>query len=74
MNYLKQDVSLSDGKSHYCFLFPQARTFSFHDNHGTYVVLSNNNQTAEKRSDIDGYGVVMSHDPMVENTVYEVKK
>ena len=52
-------------------MFPQATAFSFHDNHGTGIVLSDNKQTAERTVDIYN-GIVMSRDPMVENTVYEV--
>ena len=73
MNYIKQHISLSDGKSNNCFLSPQATAFSFHDNHGTNTVLSNNKQTAERRSGTEYDGIVMSRDPMVENMLYEVK-
>ena len=52
-------------------MFPQATEFRFHDNHGTGIVLSDNKQTAERTSDIYN-GIVLSRDPMVENTVYEV--
>ena len=72
MNYLKQHISLSAGKSHHCFLSPQATAFSFHDNHGTNIVLSDNKQTAERLGTVYD-GIVTSRDPMVENTVYEVK-
>ena len=44
---------------------------SFHDNHGTSIVLSDNKQTAERTSRLAD-GIMMSRDPMVENTVYEV--
>ena len=58
-------------KSRHCFLFPQATAFSFHDNHGTGIVLSDDKKTAERTA--DGFdGIVLSRDPMVENTVYEV--
>ena len=54
----------------HCFLF-QATGFSFHDNHGKDIVLSDNMQTAERMS--DGYnGIVVSRDYMAENRVYEV--
>ena len=52
-----------------CF---QTIEFNFHDNHGTYIVLSDDKQTAEMTSDYYN-GIVMSRDPMVENTAYEVK-
>ena len=58
-------------KSRHCFLFSQATAFSFHDNHDTGIVLSDNKQTAERTVDIYN-GIVMSRDPMEENTVYEV--
>ena len=58
-------------KSRHCFLFFQATAFSFHDNHGTGIVLSDDKQTAERTADrFDG--IVMSRDTMVANTVYEV--
>ncbi len=53
------------------FLVSQATAFGFHDNHGTGIVLSDNKQTAERKSRF-GDGIVMSRDPMVDNTVYEV--
>ena len=43
---------------------------SFHDNHGTGIVLSNNKQTA--RAEKWGNGVVMLRDPMTVNMLYEV--
>ena len=52
-------------------MFPQATAFSFHDNHGTGIVLSDDMQTAERTAD-SWDGIVLSRDPMVENTVYEV--
>ena len=52
-------------------MFPQATAFRFHDNHGTGIVLSDDKQTAERTAE-EYYGIVMSRDPMVENTVYEV--
>ena len=52
-------------------MFPQAIEFSVHDNHGTRIVLSDDKQTAERTAE-ECYGIVMSRDPMVENTVYEV--
>jgi len=52
-------------------LFPQATAFRFHDNHGTGIVLSDDKQTAERTADSED-GIVLSRDPMVENTVYEV--
>ncbi len=52
-------------------MFPQAAAFSFHDNHGTGIVLSDDKQTAERTADSED-GIVLSRDPMVENTVYEV--
>ena len=58
-------------KSRHCFLFPQETAFSSHDNHGTGVVLSDDKHTAERTSRV-GDGIVLSRDPMVENTVYEV--
>ena len=58
-------------KSRHCFLFSQATAFRFHDNHGTGIVLSDNKQTAE-RTAYRKNGIVLSRDPMVENTVYEV--
>ena len=53
-------------------MFPQATAFSFHDNHGTGILLSDDKQTAERTADFYN-GIVLSRDPMVENTVYEVK-
>ena len=45
---------------------------SFHDNHGTKILLSNNNKTAMK-CEIGGRdAVVMLRDPMAENMLYEV--
>ena len=58
-------------KSPHCFLFSQATAFRFHDNHGTGIVLSDNKQTAERPADSYN-GIVLSRDPMEENTVYEV--
>ena len=52
-------------------MFPQAIAFSFHDNHGTGIVLSDDKQTAERTVDSED-GTVLSRDPMVANTVYEV--
>ena len=52
-------------------MFPQATAFSFHDNHSTCIVLSDDKQTAERTADSED-GIVLSRDPMVENTVYEV--
>ncbi len=52
-------------------MFPQATAFRFHDNHGTGIVLSDDKQTAERTAD-SWDGIVLSRDPMVENTVYEV--
>ncbi len=52
-------------------MFPQATTFRFHDNHGTRIVLSDDKQTAERTAGSCD-GIVLSRDPMVENTVYEV--
>ncbi|XP_070175463.1 myosin heavy chain, striated muscle-like [Littorina saxatilis] len=51
---------------------PQTEDFCFHDNHGTEVVLSNNQQTAEYRSRGLRNGIVMSRDPMEVNKLYEV--
>ena len=44
---------------------------SFHDNHGTGIVLSDDKQTAERTAD-SWDEIVLSRDPMVENTAYEV--
>ena len=52
-------------------MFPQATAFRFHDNHGRDIVLSDDKQTAERTAD-NFDGIMMSRDPMVENTVYEV--
>ena len=52
-------------------MFSQATAFRFHENHGTSIVLSDNKRTAERTADRNN-GIVMSRDPMVENTVYEV--
>ena len=52
-------------------MFSQATAFRFHDNQGTGIVLSDNKQTAERTSDI-GDGIVLSRDPVLENSVYEV--
>ena len=52
-------------------MFPQATAFSFHDNHGTGIVLSVDKQTAERTLRFAD-GIVLSRDPMMENTVYEV--
>ena len=58
-------------KSRHCFLFSQAAAFSFHDNHRTGIVLSDNKQTAERTAGRKN-GIVLSRDPMVENTAYEI--
>ena len=52
-------------------MFPQATAFRFHDNHGTGIVLSDDKQTAERTADSDN-GIVLSLDPILANTVYEV--
>ena len=52
-------------------MFPQATAFRFHDNHGTAIVLNDDKQTAERTAG-SWNGIVLSRDPMVENTVYEV--
>ena len=49
----------------------------FHDNCGKNITLSNNNQTAQWTS-LDEYdewdGVVMSHDPMLPDMLYQVSE
>ena len=61
-------------KSRHCFLFSQATAFRFHDNHGTRIVLSDNQQTAERTGGKGSalHGIVMSRDPMQFNHLYEV--
>ena len=52
----------------------QPAVFAFHDNHGTRIVLSNNQRTA-KRTDGKSSGtngIVMSRDTMQVNHLYEV--
>ncbi|XP_070176396.1 E3 ubiquitin-protein ligase TRIM56-like [Littorina saxatilis] len=51
---------------------PQPEVFRFHDNHGKNIVLSNDQLTTERKSGTEGYGTVMSRDPMEINVVYEV--
>ena len=51
----------------------QPAAFRFHDNHGENIVLTNNQQTAERRGRGDGDGIVVSCDPMEVNTLYEVR-
>ncbi|XP_070200617.1 transcription intermediary factor 1-beta-like isoform X3 [Littorina saxatilis] len=45
-------------------------SFSFHDNHGKNIVLSNNKQTAERTRD-NAFAIVMSRDPMQVGVLYE---
>ncbi|XP_070200616.1 E3 ubiquitin-protein ligase TRIM56-like isoform X2 [Littorina saxatilis] len=47
-------------------------SFSFHDNHGKNIVLSNNKQTAERTRE-NAYAIVMSRDPMQVGVLYEVQ-
>ena len=49
--------------------------FVFHNYHGTKVVLSDNQVTAERRNLKSSYnkGIVMSRDPMQVNKLYEVR-
>ncbi|XP_070200611.1 E3 ubiquitin-protein ligase TRIM56-like isoform X2 [Littorina saxatilis] len=47
-------------------------SFSFHDNHGKNIVLSNNKQTAERTRGND-HAIVMSRDPMQVGVLYEVQ-
>ena len=52
----------------------QPAVFGFHHNHGTSIALSNNQRTAERTGpeDRDGDGIVISHDPMQVNHLFEV--
>ena len=54
----------------------QPAVFGFHDNHGTRIVLSDNQQTAErtgpKGRGAATNGIVMSRDPIKLNKLYEV--
>ena len=50
----------------------QPAAVRFHENHGTNIVLSNDNQTAERISGID-HGIVMCRYPMLINRMYEVQ-
>ena len=52
----------------------QPAVFAFHDNHGTSIVLSDNQRTAERTGGkgSSDYGIVMSRDPMRVNHLYEV--
>ena len=52
-------------------MFPRVTAFSFHDNHGIHIVLSDDKKIAERTADFSN-GIVLSLDPMVANTVYEV--
>nr|KAG5712431.1 hypothetical protein BaRGS_011405 [Batillaria attramentaria] len=51
---------------------PPVTVWCFHDNHGQFITLSNDQQTAERTGDY-GYGVVVSCEQMVANRLYEVK-
>ncbi|XP_076459905.1 E3 ubiquitin-protein ligase TRIM33-like isoform X2 [Babylonia areolata] len=51
----------------------QVHVLRFHDNHGSGIRLSNNRQTAEKTNSSYGDGVVMSRDPMIVSSLYEVR-
>ena len=48
--------------------------FGFHDNHGSKIALSDNQQTAERTGGKGSArnGIVMSRDPMQVNRLYEV--
>ena len=48
--------------------------FGFHDNHGSKIVLSDNQQTAERtgKKGTGHDGIVMSRDPMQVKRLYEV--
>ena len=52
----------------------QPAVFGFHDNHGTSIVLSDNQQTAERtgRKGTGENGIMMSRDTMQVNHLYEV--
>ena len=52
-------------------MFPRVTAFSFHDNHGIHIVLSDDKKTAERTAG-KWDGIVLSRDPTVDNTVYEV--
>ncbi|XP_076455151.1 E3 ubiquitin-protein ligase TRIM56-like isoform X1 [Babylonia areolata] len=51
---------------------PKVTTWNFHGNHGKNVVLSNNDQTAD-RVTTPSYGIVMSREQMEVNTLYQVE-
>ncbi|XP_070194590.1 transcription intermediary factor 1-alpha-like isoform X2 [Littorina saxatilis] len=50
----------------------QPVAFSFHNNHGKHVVLSNDEHTAE-RTALSSCCIVVSRDPMQDNMLYEVR-
>nr|KAG5686845.1 hypothetical protein BaRGS_029890 [Batillaria attramentaria] len=47
----------------------QQRIFCFHTNHGQNIVLSNNQQTAERVRD-DAHGIVLSNEPIAVNMLH----
>ncbi|XP_076436894.1 uncharacterized protein LOC143276281 [Babylonia areolata] len=51
----------------------QVPVLRFHDNHGRRIRLSNNRQTAERTDADTSDGVVMSRDPMIVGSLYEVR-
>ncbi|XP_076455335.1 E3 ubiquitin-protein ligase TRIM56-like isoform X1 [Babylonia areolata] len=51
---------------------PKVTAWSFHGNHGQHIVLSNNDQTADRVTG-SSHGVVMSRDPLEVNTLYQVE-
>lgn len=65
--------SVKDVRSHLLFALYQEPAFCFHENRGEDIVLSNNQQTAERKGEHDLRGNVMACDPMKVNNLYEVR-
>ncbi|XP_076436352.1 uncharacterized protein LOC143275911 [Babylonia areolata] len=61
----QMDVSMEDST--------QVPVLRFHDNHGRRIRLSNNRQTAQRTDTDTRDGVVMSRDPMIVGSLYEVR-
>ncbi|XP_076436899.1 E3 ubiquitin-protein ligase TRIM45-like isoform X2 [Babylonia areolata] len=60
----QMDVSMEDST--------QVPVLRFHDNHGRRIRLSNNRQTAQRTDTDTRDGVVMSRDPMIVGSLYEI--
>jgi hypothetical protein len=53
-------------------LFQTKDPVKFHDRHGVYITLSNDNKTAEKTTQSVNNGVVIVNTPMAVGELYEV--